>query len=126
MPDLDGHVFDSRTRSSVEKFNEVLDNIRIYVGRTYKHPDMVIEAIDQMRKPVLAEPPDLDASATLIKKKLWEERVKRFIEKEDMLEENLKRLYILLWGQCSDIMQAELKPCQATVHSQQAMMQLGC
>ena len=82
VPDLDGHVFDSITRISIEKFNEVLENIRIYVGRTYKHPDMVIEAIDQMKKPLLAEPPDFDASATMIKKKLWEERAKRFIEKE--------------------------------------------
>ena len=82
VTDLDGHVFDSSIRRSVEKFNKVLENIRIYVGRTYKHPDMVIEAINQMKKPVLAEPPDLDASATMIKEKLWEERAKCLIKKE--------------------------------------------
>ena len=72
VPDLKGYIFDRSTRSSVEEFNEVIENIRIYVGRTYKHPNMVIEVIDQMRKPVLAKPPEIGANATTIKKKLLE------------------------------------------------------
>ena len=62
-----------------------------------------------MRKPVLAKPSDIDPSATTIKKKFWEKLFKCFIDKEERLEENMKKLYMLLLGQCSEVMQAELK-----------------
>ena len=59
--------------------------------------------------PTLEEPKDVSKNATSIKKCLWEEHVKRYIDKEEALEEGKKKLYMLLWGQCTDVMQTELK-----------------
>ena len=40
---------------------------------------------------------------------MWEERVKKFIDKETALEAGTRKLYMLLWGQCIDVIKVELK-----------------
>ena len=112
VSELEGNVFDSSTRKSIERYNEVIENIKIYIGSKYKCPDMMIHILDHMESPKIEEPEDIAKNAPAIKKKIWEERVKRYIEKEETLEEGKKKLFLLLWGQCTDIMQTEIRSLQ--------------
>ena len=99
VTELEGHIFDCSTKRSVEKFTEVLQNIKIYVGNSgkYKHPDFVVHMIDHLEEPELDEPEDFPENGTRVQKKLWEKRCERYVEKEEALKEGKNKLYLLLW-----------------------------
>jgi len=44
-----------------------------------------------------------------IKVKIQSERIKRYVVKEDELKSSLKKVYNIIWGQCSDQLQATVK-----------------
>ena len=40
---------------------------------------------------------------------MWEKKVDKHVKKEALLESNLKTLYSIVWGQCSDIMRQKIQ-----------------
>jgi hypothetical protein len=60
-------------------------------------------AIDNLKKPTFGLPTDPPAGASKIKTIIWEKKVNEYVRKESYLEENLKTLYSLIWGQCTHV-----------------------
>ena len=54
-------------------------------------------------------PDDPPAGANETQKLIWKKRIEQYIAREDKLNENLKTLYSLVWGQCSDIMRQKIE-----------------
>ena len=78
--------------------------------RNYKQAKHMVYVLENHSKLDLEEPDDsVDESASMLEKKMWEEEVKRYIVNKELLDENMAKLYMLLWGQCTDTMQAELR-----------------
>lgn len=57
-----------------------------------------------------AEPGDLLAAPepTHVKKFIWHKKVKEWLKRSNMREENIQKVYSLVWGQCTEILQAKL------------------
>jgi hypothetical protein len=51
--------------------------------------------------PTLQDPPEY---ATRTQRCIWEMKVDEFVKRETQLEENIQILYLLVWGQYTDIM----------------------
>ena len=66
---------------------------------------------DVPTEPVLVEPENLTAAEQTsdVKKLIFQEKVKRFVQRLDYLEDNVATLYAVIWGQCSDDMKARVK-----------------
>jgi hypothetical protein len=62
-----------------------------------------------MAKPTLALPDDPSPTATLTEKRIWEKEVDGYVRKKSYLDENLKTLYSLIWGQCTNVMRARVE-----------------
>ena len=54
-------------------------------------------------------PVDPPALATRTEIRIWEKQVDEFVKKQTYLEEHVKTLYSLVWGQCTDIMRQKLE-----------------
>ena len=54
-------------------------------------------------------PKSLEDFADHIEKDIQRERIKQFVSREYVLRSNMEKLYGLLWGQCSSVLQATIK-----------------
>jgi hypothetical protein len=53
--------------------------------------------------PVMDEPSDSPENAIRTQENIWEKQVDEFVNRSSYLTENVKTLYSLVWGQCTDI-----------------------
>ena len=63
-----------------------------------------------LQKPKFTLPPNLADGALDAEKELWKDAVKQQVGKRlNYLDENIKTVYVIVWGQCTDIIQQKLK-----------------
>jgi hypothetical protein len=60
-------------------------------------------AIENLARPTLSLPTNPPTSATKTETINWEKEVDEYEKKKTRLDENLKTVYSLLWGQCTDV-----------------------
>jgi hypothetical protein len=110
--DLKGHVFDimpTKTKQ-INEYSSTLDQIKIYIG-TNMDP-LVLESIEDLAAKTLTEPMPTeqeDGSVTPINMKKWEKRFQRYLSREELCDTALKKVFAIVWGQCSDAMQTRIQ-----------------
>ncbi len=101
---LNGHTYDcSDPRQTADIYAKTTREIgEYYVGGTYKYGADIRQAIETLAVPTLTEPTDPPTEATRSQIRIWEKRIYEFLKKETHLEENIKTVYSLIFGQtCS-------------------------
>ena len=58
---------------------------------------------------MFTEPNDPPQGATKMQEQIWEKEVDEFVKRKGYFEENLKTLYSLVWGQCTNVMQQKVE-----------------
>ena len=66
-------------------------------------------AIENLAMPAMVEPTDPTAAATMTQLRIWEKKVDEHVKRETYLVENMKTIYSLVWGQCTDVMRQRLE-----------------
>jgi hypothetical protein len=66
-------------------------------------------AVEQLARPTLEAPRDPPDNATELNSAYREKKVDEFVKRETYLDENLKTIYSLVWGQCTDIMRQKVE-----------------
>jgi hypothetical protein len=106
---LKGHIFDCSDSRQADQFTKTTKEIAEYVGSTYRHGGDARRMIETLEKPILRLPPDPPDDAPRSAVRLWEKRVDEVAKREAFLEENLKTIFSIVWGQCTDIMRQKLE-----------------
>ena len=75
-----------------------------YVGRTYKYGGDIWLAVENLELSIINKPSDPPAGATRTQERIWGKQVDAYVKRSNYLNENIKTLYSLVWGQCTDIM----------------------
>jgi len=60
------------------------------------------DAILNMKVPIFALPADLPTGSSAAEQCRWEKKIDGIAKQEDILKSNLKILYAVIWGQCSE------------------------
>jgi hypothetical protein len=107
--DLRGHVFDCSNARQADMFSKTTKAIAGHVGKTYRYGNNVRLAVQNLTAMVMDIPKDLANTATNAQKRIWEKKINKFVKRELYFEENMQTLYSLIWGQCSDVMQARVE-----------------
>ena len=91
----------------------------LYIGRTYNESADVVRALDKLEdvnwKTVTGKPetPEYtDATNKVMDptdKMVWEGECKRFADRKEQYRRNMSKAFYLLWGQCTDPLQAKIK-----------------
>jgi hypothetical protein len=111
--EMNGHVFQVFSESKSEKqFVKTYEMLGQYTSKhlTYSGDlDPLLNNMSDLKEPKLKEPEDIGTSATTIQKQISAEKVKVFVQRTITLENNLKAMYNVIWGQCSNNMQNKIK-----------------
>jgi hypothetical protein len=75
-----------------------------YVGKTKKMDSDIHIVVETRMVPKFAAPEYPPDGAARIVKKLWEKEIDAIATREDQLEHNLRHLFDLIWGQCTDVL----------------------
>ena len=106
---LDGYYFDCTTRKQTDQYIETVEKIGTYVGKEFEHGADIKRVVDNLRKPDLGTIADPAPGANRYEIRKWEKKVDEHIKRENCLDRNIAKLYNLVWGQCTQAMQAEMK-----------------
>ena len=107
--DLKGHVYDCSTSKQADQFNKTTKEIAEYVGRTYTYGGDARLAIENLEIVEPPEPEDPPEGATETKRRIWEKHVDEYVKRTTHMTENIKSIFSLVWGQCTDIMRQKVE-----------------
>jgi hypothetical protein len=107
--DLKGHVYDYGEHKSADLFVTTTKEIANHVGRTYKSGGDIAEAILNLHLLMKTEPTDPIDPTDRISMKKWEREYDEYRKWTVVMNDNIKTLFNLVWGQCSDTMQQKIE-----------------
>ena len=93
----------------MDQYTNTTKEIALYVATTLKNGNDVWKAIEDLSIPTIKLPDDLPTDATAAAKRSWEKKVDECTKKELILEENMKTLYSIIWGQCTELMRQRIQ-----------------
>ena len=122
MEGLKGHIYDCSDHKQAELFTKSTKEISGYVGWEFwtggddirhavdvRRAVDVRHAVDSLKFLAIDKPGKPGADADEYDKIEWARKMKTWQARNSNLEEGMKRLYNVVYGQCSDIMLQKLK-----------------
>ncbi|KAI2491042.1 Reverse transcriptase (RNA-dependent DNA polymerase) [Fragilaria crotonensis] len=109
---LKGHIYDCTDAKQADLFIKTTSAISTYVATNFsKFGADISIAVETLSLPIFDDPvdPPIDASET--RKRMWAKEVDDYMKRIGALAENVRAMYSLVWGQCSDIMQQKIEAC---------------
>ena len=108
--ELKGEIFDLVRSRSADLFIKTKKAVANYVGQTYQHSGDIRRAIETLTLPTIPMPiaPVADPMPVLLAV-IFSEQVKEYVKQTSRLQENIKRLWALVWGQCLDTIRTRLQ-----------------
>ena len=109
------HVFDCSSRKNIKACNETLKKIAVHVGTTFgQHSKLIKYVVEHLEDLDLKKPATIsDADAkSKIKWFEYQEQYKRYLNRTEGLEAGKEQLDSLLCGQCTLMMQHEVKAAE--------------
>jgi hypothetical protein len=107
--ELEGYVYHICGAQQANQYMKTTKEIGLYVSQHYSHGAGIGTAVRTLARPVIEDLADPALDASLAVKKHWEDQLKRWSQQMDTLEENISKLYSLVWGQCSDALRAKIE-----------------
>jgi hypothetical protein len=106
---LKGFYYDCSDSKQSDMFIKTTKKIAGHVGRTYKMGGDVRIAVETQEIPTFAMPPNPPDDASRSELRIWEKRLDAILKREDQLEHNIRQVYALVWGQCTEILQQRIE-----------------
>jgi hypothetical protein len=123
-PDLEGHIYDCTDSRQSDIFTKTTKEIAEYVGTNFKNGGDVRLAVELLEMPTLTRPtaavPDKDGKVDDMSKLIAEKMVNEYVRQLTTLHQNIRTLYSLVWGQCTDAMRQRVEALKEydKVHSE--------
>ena len=112
--DLKGEIFDLIGSRSADLFIKTKKAVANYVGQTYQHSGDIRRAIETLTLPTIPMPiASIADPMPVLLAAIFSEQVKEYVKQTSRLQENIKHLWALVWGQCSDTIQTRLQALEA-------------
>ena len=109
---MNGHVFEcfqEGTRQS--QFAKTMEALGEYIAKNVKNPGDMMCITEELKAPEVTKPKSLtqaeiDDSLTFA---LWKEEVSEYSKRRGVIQQNVKALFAVIWGQCSESMRDKIK-----------------
>jgi hypothetical protein len=108
---LKGAIYDCSDMKQADIFIKTTKDLSNYVGQTMKFGGDMRIAVIKLKKPEFPLP-KLAVGADEGDRELWKDEIKSVGKRRTFLEENIKTLYTIIWGQCTDIMQQKIEAAE--------------
>jgi hypothetical protein len=98
-----------------DRFKNFQDKLAAYIKREYEYPEDIVVAIKDIKDPLPFVESKMPTALTRddisnpIKVKILDEKIKKYVNREETVISNKIKLYSLVWGQCSRALQSKIK-----------------
>ncbi|KAI2499082.1 Reverse transcriptase (RNA-dependent DNA polymerase) [Fragilaria crotonensis] len=107
-----GHIYDCTDAKQADLFIKTTSAISTYVATNFsKYGADISIAVETLSLPIFDDPMDPPPDASETRKRMWAKEVDDYMKRIGALAENIRAMYSLVWGQCSDIMQQKIEAC---------------
>lgn len=112
IAELNGHVFEVHSESvKSSQFQRTVDELSMYMARKYKHGRDISMMLSNMEEfdftTVKLKAPA--TSGDVVDQRIFEKQIDLHVKRLAQYDQNKRALYMIIWGQCSETMQAKLK-----------------
>ena len=108
IEELSDVVFDCEDGKQSANFEELLDKLAVYLGGKFEHGGEVLVMVKALEAKKLKKPDPVDKNADEVDKAIWTLDLAAWVKKRNKIDDNMKRGYSIVWGQCSEYMKAKL------------------
>ena len=112
IAELNGHMFEVHSESiKSSQFQRTVDELSMYMARKYEHGGDVSMTLSDMEEFDFnkVEPQAPSTVRDAVDQRIFEKQMDLHVKLLARYEENKRALYMIIWGQCSETMQAKLK-----------------
>ena len=109
VEELSACIFDCQHNSQAKNFQQHLEILATYVGSKYEHGGDMRHCILTLLPVNLEQPSDPPEDSSRTVTKIWEIEITEYIKRRDKIKANLKKLFSLVWGQCTELMRTKLQ-----------------
>ena len=108
---MNGHVFQCFNECADQnQFTRSVEALGEYIAKHVRYPGDMMSLTKELTEPTIPEPADLvEGKASLFKLAVWKKQVDHYVIRAEHVAQNLKAIFAVVWGQCSDSMRAKLK-----------------
>ena len=107
--ELKGYIYDCSDARQSDQFTKTTKEIAEYVGRTYKQGGDIRLVVENLELLTFEDPDDPPEDASKAQLHRWTKKLDEVMKRESTLEENVKKVYSLIWGQCTDAMRQRIE-----------------
>jgi hypothetical protein len=109
--DMNGHVFQCFNESAdPNQFEKTVKVLGEYAAKKFKHAGDLEPLFRDLSMPTVEQPTEIDErTATKADIKVYDKELDIYVIRKTKLKDNVKALYAVAWGQCSDAMKAKIK-----------------
>ena len=110
---MKGNVFQCYgEHTNKQQFLKTVGVLEEHINKTFTYPQDIASICKSFSLTTLTPPPNLTKTEyenDMAKKMIWETTMKTYMKRVDMMESNLRGVYAIVWGQCSQMMQSKLE-----------------
>ena len=109
---MKGNVFQTLAESkNRQQFLKTVEALERYSNKKLKHLGDLQHLFQMHELPTLKSPGDITDSEAKNPAKLliWQEGMKSYLKREQVLKDNLRDLFSVIWGQCSTSIQSSIR-----------------
>jgi hypothetical protein len=109
--DMNGHVFQCFNESAnPNQFEKTVEVLGEYAAKNFKHASDLELLFRNLSMPPVEQPTELnEKTSTKADIKVYDKELDIYVVRKTKLKDNVKALYAVAWGQCSNAMKAKIK-----------------
>ena len=114
--EMNGHVFQSSEESKVNlQYSRTTNRLCRYVNNKFKYPDDIHKLVSNLEETKIKCPCSPNkmatkkADMTLAEEAMLKRKLDRYMDREDIYEQNKKKLYNVIWSQSSKTLQNKIE-----------------
>jgi hypothetical protein len=114
---MKGNVFQCHGENTdKQQFLKTVGVLEEHINKMFTYPQDAASVCKSFEVVTLVQPTNLskeEYEGNMGKKMIWETSMKTYMKRVDLLESNTRAIYVIVWGQCSPMMQSKVESLDA-------------
>ena len=110
--EMNRNVFQTLTESNDRRqFTKTVEALERYINKKLRYPGDLKSLYQKLEMPTLVDPPDIteEDAKNMAKSLVWSEKKKSYLKRKQTMDDNMRDIFAVIWGQCSTVMQAKIR-----------------
>jgi hypothetical protein len=104
--EMRGHVFECFSEGTKQgQFTKIVEALGEYIAKNVKNPGDMMPLTEKLVAPTIVRPPDIDdvAALSIVSFTLWKEEFTDYSKRMNIIQQNMKAVFAVIWGQHSEL-----------------------